>query len=263
MRDIQNEPAHIKLHLDRVGVSDVVYPIKVMDRKNGKQSTIGKINLYCNLPHNFRGTHMSRFIEIINRHLDNITQDNLKHILTETKQKLHAKKAHLDISFPYFLKKSAPVSHDKSYLNYSARFVAEINEDFDMITEVRIPVQTLCPCSKEISDRGAHNQRAEILISVRMSKLVWIEDLIEIGENSASSPLYTLLKRKDEKYVTEHAYDKPRFVEDVAREVAFALEHNDRIEWYFVQVTSFESIHNHNAFACIRRDKRGLDRPRL
>ncbi len=263
MRDVQSEPANHEIPLDRVGVRDIIYPIKVLDRENGMQKTIARINLYCNLPHNYRGTHMSRFIEVLNAHLDNITPNNIRELLSDIRTRLQAEKAHVDINFIYFLKKRAPITGAESFMNYEARFVAELGDKFDFITEITVPVNTLCPCSKEISDRGAHNQRAEILISVRMKKMVWLEDLIKYGEESASSPLYALLKRPDEKYVTEHAYDNPRFVEDVAREVAHRLDNNENIIWYFIQVTSFESIHNHNAFACVRKDKENKGRRRL
>lgn len=263
MRDVQSEPANHEIPIDRVGVRDVIYPIKVLDREHGMQQTIAKISLYCNLPHNYRGTHMSRFIEVLNAYLDNITPHNLKNLLSDIKLKLQAEESHVDISFTYFIKKKAPITKAESFMNYEVRFVAELKDKFDFITEVVVPVNTLCPCSKEISERGAHNQRAKILTSVRMKKMVWLEDLIRYAEESASAPLFALLKRPDEKYITEHAYDNPRFVEDVAREVAYKLEQNDNITWYFVQVTSYESIHNHNAFACVKKDKENKNRSRL
>lgn len=263
MRDVQSEPANHEIHLDKVGISNIVYPIKVLDRQNGVQNTIAKINLYCNLPHNFRGTHMSRFIEVLNTYLDSISPDNIKNMLKDIRKKLDAEKAHVDINFTYFIKKKAPVTGAESFMNYDARFVAELGKNFDFITEVSVPVNTLCPCSKEISERGAHNQRARVLISVRMKKMVWLEDLIQYAEESASAPLYALLKRPDEKYITELAYDNPKFVEDVAREVAHKLDNNANITWYFVQVTSYESIHNHNAFACVKKDKEGKNSGRL
>lgn len=263
MRDIQSEPANHEIPLDRVGIRDIIYPIKVLDRVNGVQQTIARINLYCNLPHNYRGTHMSRFIEVLNSHLDNISPNNIKQLLSDIQTKLQAEKSHVDINFTYFIKKKAPITKAESFMNYEARFIAELGKKFDFITEIIIPVNTLCPCSKEISTKGAHNQRAEILISVRMKKMVWLEELIEYGEKSASAPLYALLKRPDEKYVTEHSYDNPKFVEDVAREVAHKLDKNENITWYFIQVVSFESIHNHNAFACIKKDKENKGRSRL
>ncbi len=263
MRDVQSEPANHEIPLDKVGISNIVYPIKVLDRENGVQNTIANINLYCNLPHNYRGTHMSRFIEVLNAHLDRISPNNTKELLNDIRTKLEAEKAHVDINFTYFMKKKAPVTEAESFMNYEARFVAELGEKFDFITEVSVPVNTLCPCSKEISEQGAHNQRARVLISVRMKKMVWLEELIRYAEESASAPLYALLKRPDEKYVTEKAYDNPKFVEDVAREVAYRLEQNGNITWYFVQVTSFESIHNHNAFACVKKDKEAKGRLRL
>ncbi len=255
MRDVQSERDHRNIPLERVGVEGLKYPIKVMDRVNGTQPTVGTISLAVDLPEEFRGTHMSRFLEVLHFYKDYISLDNLEEILDELRNRLNASSAHIEIEFPYFLKKKAPVTGAESFMDYRCKFIATKNRKFDFILEVNVPVQTLCPCSKEISEYGAHNQRAEVTIQVRMKKLVWIEELIEIAESSASSPLYALLKREDEKFVTEHAYDNPRFVEDVARDVALKLEENDRITWYYIMVKSFESIHHHNAYACLRKSK--------
>ncbi len=256
MRDVQKEPPPRKIPIDKVGVEDVTYPIRVMDRENGFQNTVARIKMSVDLPHNFRGTHMSRFIEVLNKHLHNITLHNLENILEDIRKELDAETSHIEIEFPYFIRKKAPISGMESFMNYRCKFIASKDDKFDFILEVNVPVHTLCPCSKEISERGAHNQRALVSVQVRMKKLVWIEEIVEMVEGSASAPLYALLKREDERYITEHAYDNPRFVEDVVREVAVNLDRDDRITWYFINVKSFESIHNHNAFACLKRDKR-------
>jgi len=255
MRDVQKEPPPRKIPIDKVGVEDVTYPIRVMDKENGFQNTVARIKMSVDLPHNFRGTHMSRFIEVLNKHLHNITLYNLENILEDIRKELDAETSHIEIEFPYFIRKKAPISGMESFMNYRCKFIASKDDKFDFILEVNVPVHTLCPCSKEISERGAHNQRALVSVQVRMKKLVWIEEIVEMVEGSASAPLYALLKREDERYITEHAYDNPRFVEDVVREVAVNLDRDDRIIWYFINVKSFESIHNHNAFACLKRDK--------
>lgn len=255
MRDVQKEPPPRKIPIDKVGVEDVTYPIRVMDRENSFQNTVARIKMSVDLPHNFRGTHMSRFIEVLNKHLHNITLYNLENILEDIRKELDAETSHIEIEFPYFIRKKAPISGMESFMNYRCKFIASKDDKFDFILEVNVPVHTLCPCSKEISERGAHNQRALVSVQVRMRKLVWIEEIVEMVEGSASAPLYALLKREDERYITEHAYDNPRFVEDVVREVAVNLDRDDRIIWYFINVKSFESIHNHNAFACLKRDK--------
>jgi len=256
MRDVQKEPPPRKIPIDKVGVEDVTYPIRVMDKENGFQNTVARIKMSVDLPHNFRGTHMSRFIEVLNKHLNNITLHNLENILDDIRRELDAETSHIEIEFPYFIRKKAPISGMESFMNYRCKFIASKDDKFDFILEVNVPVHTLCPCSKEISNRGAHNQRALVSVQVRMKKLVWIEEIVEMVEGSASAPLYALLKREDERYITEHAYDNPRFVEDVVREVAVNLDRDDRIIWYFINVKSFESIHNHNAFACLKKDKR-------
>lgn len=256
MKDVQNERDSRQINLDRVGVNGVIYPITVMDRANKTQETYGRINLYVDLPKEFRGTHMSRFIEILNKHRKNITLNSLKEILCDTKTELNAKNAHIEIEFMYFINKPAPVSKIDSFMNYNCKFIASENNCFDFILEVDVPIHLVCPCSKEISQFGAHNQRGVAKISLRMRKLVWIEEIIEIGEKSASAPLYALLKREDEKFITENAYLNPRFVEDVARNIALLLDKDERITWYSIEVISIESVHNHNAYACLSRDKR-------
>ncbi len=255
--DIQSTKDDRHLLIDKVGVSDIVYPIVVLDKANEVQHTVGNINMYVDLPEDFRGTHMSRFVEVLNVHRGKMTIHNMENILDDMKRKLNAQTAHLEVKFDYFVLRKAPASGIESYTPYKAKFTAKKDDAFDFILSVEVPIQTLCPCSKEISDRGAHNQRALADVSVRMNELVWIEELIDVVEDVASSPLYTLLKREDEKYVTEHAYDNPKFVEDIARDVALRLESDERITWYMIKVTSYESIHPHNAYACLSRKKGG------
>jgi len=253
LNDVQSQPDHRKIHIDRVGVKNLSYPITVLDRKNKIQHTIGSINMYVNLPHQFRGTHMSRFVEILNEHHRELHIKTIGAILIKMKKKLNAEEAHMDVGFPYFIEKFAPVSGAESLMEYHCTYSGTLTDHEDFVLSVVVPVTTLCPCSKELSDRGAHNQRSIVTIKIRSSKMVWIEELIEYAEASASSPLYALLKRKDEKAVTEHAYDNPMFVEDVVREVAENLNNDSRITWYSVESENFESIHKHSAYAAIVR----------
>jgi GTP cyclohydrolase IB len=256
MKDVQSEADNREIVLDRVGVNGVHYPITVMDRTNKTQKTYGKINLYVELPKEFRGTHMSRFIEILNKYRNDVSLRTLDEILNDTKLELDAGLAHIEIEFPYFINKTSPVTKIDSFMDYNCKLIATKNDKFDFILEVDVPIHLLCPCSKEISQFSAHNQRGIAKISIRMKKLVWIEELVDIGEKSASAPLYTLLKREDEKYITEQAYQKPRFVEDIARNIALELDKDERITYYHIEVISMESIHNHDAYACLSRTKK-------
>lgn len=256
LKDIQNETDQRNISIDRVGIKDISYPITLQDRVNGKQDTVAKINMYVQLPHNFKGTHMSRFIEILNNHRNFINIDSVKEILNEMLEKLDSEEAHLDMTFPYFVNKTAPVSGQAALMDYNCNFTGTAaNGEKDFILSVVVPVMSLCPCSKEISKYGAHNQRSHVTIKVKYTKMVWIEEIIEIAEQSASSPIYALLKREDEKYITEHSYNNPVFVEDIVRNVAEKLLKDDRITWFEVSSENFESIHNHSAFAVITRDK--------
>jgi len=259
LRDLQSEIDHRNLEIQKVGVKGLSYPITVQDRAKGTQHTVARVQMSVLLPHHFRGTHMSRFIEILNRHRGNIAANNLKEILAETRERLNAEVAHIELEFPYFIEKKAPVSKAEALQEYICRFIASLGTDeekTDFILGVDVPVTTVCPCSREIADYGAHNQRSILSINIRFKDFVWIEDLVELAENSASCALYPLLKRKDEKYVTEYAYRNPRFVEDVVRECALGLEKNDQITWYQVEAENYESIHNHNAYALIQNSKK-------
>ena len=253
MNDVQKETAKHSVDIDKVGVKGVKYPIVVLDKKNKNQSTVATINMYVDLPRSFRGTHMSRFIEILDRHKGRMTFHNISPILSEMKEKLDAKSAHLEIAFPYFIEKTAPVSGQKSFMVYECKFIASQYDSDKFILEVNVPVMSLCPCSKEISDRGAHSQRSIVTVRIKISSIVWIEDIVNLVEDAASSDVYALLKREDEKYVTEKAYDNPRFAEDMVRHIAVELEKIKQVTWFIVETENYESIHNHNAYASVSR----------
>jgi len=255
MQDIQKSHDTRNIPIDKVGVKDISYPIVVMDRKKKFQHTVARINMYVDLPHHFKGTHMSRFIEILNSYREEIALDKLEIMLAEMKKKLGASTAHLEMEFPYFIEKRAPVSKARSLMEYTCSFAATLSEGFDFVLGIRIPVTSLCPCSKELSDYGAHNQRSIITIKVRYSSFIWIEDLVSAVEECGSSPVYSLLKRVDEKHVTEQAYENPKFVEDIVREVTEKLLAEPAITWFSVEAENFESIHKHSAYASIERTK--------
>jgi GTP cyclohydrolase I len=256
LKDIQNEVDDRNLTIDKVGIKDINYPIRLQDKSNGFQETVAKINMYVQLPHNFKGTHMSRFVEILNKHRSNININSVEDILDEMLEKLDSEKAHIELSFPYFINKTAPVSKQTALMDYNCSFIANaVGDKKDFIISVVVPVMSLCPCSKEISNYGAHNQRSYVNIKVKYKKMIWIEEIVEIAESSASSPIYSLLKREDEKFVTEYSYKNPVFVEDIVRNVAEKLLEDDRITWFEVSSENFESIHNHSAFAVIEREK--------
>lgn len=246
--------------IDMAGVRDVTYPISVQDRSGSLQHTVATINMTVDLPHHFRGTHMSRFLEIISRHSMNLKLDGLGRILADMKKTFECETSHLEVEFPYFISKKAPVSGIESPLEHICRVDAKMDSSgkLELVMEVRVPVHNLCPCSREISECGAHNQRGEVTIRAVTSRLVWFEELIDVAEASASAPLYTLLKREDEKFVTEQAYRNPKFVEDTARDAALALEKDPRVLWYSVEVRNFESIHKHNAYARISKHREGV-----
>ena len=250
--DTQNQIDKREINIDRVGVKNMRYPIAVKDRENYIQHTIATIEMTVDLPKEFKGTHMSRFVEILQCKDREIHIDSVDSILTEMQEKLNANNSHIILEFPYFRNKKAPVSHKESLIDYNVKFHALRNSDKkDFILTVKVPVTTLCPCSKNIAKYGAHNQRGEVTVSVRFRNTIWIEDIIDIVEQCASCDLYSLLKREDEKYVTEKAYENPVFVEDLVRNVVIKLKQNDEVVWYQVEAENFESIHNHNAYAMI------------
>jgi len=255
MKDIQNHKDNRDIDIDQVGVKGIRYPITVLDKDMGKQQTVAKINMYVNLPRYYKGTHMSRFVEILNEHSRRISLQNFSAILQEVKDRLNAESAHMEITFPYFINKAAPVSGSEGLMEYKCTFKGSLNKGSDLVIMINVPISTLCPCSKEISDFGAHNQRGEVRLQVRFKKFVWIEDLIKLVEKTASSDVYSVLKREDEKYVTEAAYNNPMFVEDIVREIALNLNDDPNITWFAVESENFESIHNHNAYAYVEKRK--------
>jgi GTP cyclohydrolase I len=258
--DVQSSPDMRRLPIDKVGIKDIRHPVLVKDRSQGVQHTIANFNMYVYLPHNFKGTHMSRFVEILNSRDMEISVESFRDMLAEMAERLEAKVGHIEMSFPYFINKSAPVTGVKSLMDYQVSFIGEIRDGrYVMTIKVIVPVTSLCPCSKEISEHGAHNQRSHVTLTVRTNTFVWVEDLIDVVEKQASCELYGLLKRPDEKYVTEHAYANPKFVEDMVRDIAAILNRDDRIDAYVVESENFESIHNHSAYAMIERDKQAAD----
>ena len=254
--DVQGSKDTRKLAIDKVGIKAIRHPVRVMERAGGSQHTVAMFNMYVGLPHQFKGTHMSRFVEILNAHEREISVDAFQIMVDEMVERMEAESGHVEMTFPYFINKAAPVSGVKSLLDYEVTFTGAIQDGKKQFTmKVVVPVTSLCPCSKKISEYGAHNQRSHVTISARTQGLVWIEELVEYAEKHASSELYGLLKRPDEKFVTERAYDNPKFVEDLVRDIAFDLNRDKRIEWYTVESENFESIHNHSAYALIEKDK--------
>lgn len=254
--DVQATPDTRQLQIDKVGIKDIRHPVRVKDRSEGEQHTIANFNMYVELPHNFKGTHMSRFVEILNNHEPEISVSSFKDMLTEMAERLEASTGHIEMNFPYFINKTAPVSRVKSLMDYDVTFIGATKNGVGSLTiRVVVPVTSLCPCSRKISDRGAHNQRSHVTLSVRANSFVWIEDIIDLVEKEASCELFGLLKRPDEKHVTERAYDNPKFVEDMVRDIATKLNADERIDAYVIESENFESIHNHSAYAMIKHDK--------
>ncbi len=256
IEDVQGRADTRRIPIDRVGIKDIYHPVRVKDRSGGEQHTIANFNMYVHLPHNFKGTHMSRFVEILNEREREISVESFNRMLAEMTSRLDSKAGHLEMTFPYFVMKRAPVSGVQSLLDYRATLAAEIKDGhIETWLKVLVPVTSLCPCSKQISDYGAHNQRSHLTLSAKISEHVWLEELIEVAESEASCELYAVLKRPDEKFVTERAYDNPKFVEDIVRDVAVRLNVDDRIRAYVLETENFESIHNHSAYARVERDK--------
>jgi GTP cyclohydrolase I len=256
--DVQSAPDSRKLAIDKVGIKAIRHPVRIQERSGAVQHTIATFNMYVGLPHHFKGTHMSRFVEILEAHEREITVESFLAMLKEMVDKLEAEEGYIQMSFPYFIEKQAPVSRVKSLMDYDVTFTGEVRGGKQRFTmKVVVPVTSLCPCSKEISERGAHNQRSHVTVSARTNDFVWIEEVVDLVEKQGSSELYGLLKRPDEKFVTERAYDNPKFVEDLVRDVAAVLNLDERIDAYVVESENFESIHNHSAYALIERNKRG------
>ncbi|MBF0588434.1 MAG: GTP cyclohydrolase I FolE2 [Magnetococcales bacterium] len=254
--DVQARQDTRNMPIDKVGVKRIRHPIVVKDRSEGSQRTIATVNMYVNLPHQFKGTHMSRFLEVLAEHDGAISVENLPDLLGKIQQRLNAEEAHIDLEFPYFISKKAPVSGVPGLLDYDVRFTGVLSGDrYELTLCVTVPVTSLCPCSKEISDYGAHNQRSQVTVTLRCKKFIWVEEVIQLVERNASCELYAILKRPDEKYVTERAYDHPKFVEDIVRGLAVDLDEDERVLWYTVESENFESIHNHSAYAFIEGRK--------
>src|SRR5215831_8640212 len=255
IEDVQGRADTRRLPINRVGIKDIRHPVRLKDRSAGEQHTIAKFNMYVSLPHNFKGTHMSRFVEILHGERE-ISVESFRAMLGTMTTRLEADTGHIEMSFPFFVNKQAPVTGVESLMDYQATLIGEHHHgETQMWVQVEVPVTSLCPCSKKISDYGAHNQRSHVTIKVRLRSHIWIEELIEIAESEASCELYGILKRPDEKYVTERAYDNPKFVEDMVRDVAVRLNDEPRVAAYVVESENFESIHNHSAYALIERDK--------
>jgi GTP cyclohydrolase I len=261
MPDVQaaRDPRHVAI--DRVGVKDVVYPIRLRTPDGGEQTTVATVNMYVALPHHQKGTHMSRFLEVLNEYAENaLTPDCFQKVAKAIREKLNAQEAHFQAEFTYFIKKLAPVTKSPGLMDYRVRFECIANGEGggteDFVMSVSAPATSLCPCSKEISEYGAHNQRCRIEAQVRFKERVWIEEIVRDLERAASTEVFAVLKRPDEKYVTEAAYDNPKFVEDIVRDLALLLDGDERITWFSINSENFESIHNHNAYAQLTRDKR-------
>lgn len=256
MPDVQSSRDSRHVAIDKVGVKGITYPLTLLNPEGGEVPTVASINMYVSLPHHQKGTHMSRFLEILNQISLPLKPGKIKEVAHTIKERLEAEQAHIELTFPYFVNKKAPVTGVRGLMDYKVGFHVVSNSHDDFIMTVAAPATSLCPCSKEISEYGAHNQRCEITAQIRFDGNMWIEDLIHHLEAAASCEVYAALKRPDEKFVTEAAYDNPKFVEDIVRDLAIRLEDDDRIRWFKIESENFESIHNHNAYAQITRDKR-------
>jgi len=255
LHDVQSGPAEVALSIDRVGVKNLLQPLVVRDRARGKQNTTARIDLMADLPEHFKGTHMSRFVEALAEWTGALDYRSVKELLLDIRRRLEARSAYVTFRFPYFIVKRSPATGSPGIMSYQCRFTGELGpgaEGPDFLLELTAPVMTVCPCSLALCEgHGAHSQRAEVRLSVRANGFLWLEELVELAEASGSAPVYTLVKREDEKALTEAAFARPCFVEDVVRNAAQALSRHPLVRWYRVEVESFESIHNHSAFAAI------------
>jgi GTP cyclohydrolase I len=256
IEDVQGRADSRRIPINKVGIKDVYHPVRVKDRASGEQHTIANFNMYVALPHNFKGTHMSRFVEVLHGNEREISVESFRDILTEMTEKLNAQSGHIEMEFPFFVMKKAPVSKVESLMNYTASLIGELHDGKpELWLKVVVAATSLCPCSKDISKYGAHNQRSHITIKAKVDGHMWLEELIDIAETEASCQVYGILKRADEKHVTESAYENPKFVEDIVRDVAVRMNNEERVRAYVVEAENFESIHNHSAYALIERDK--------
>ena len=256
--DTQNNLDTRQIIIDRVGIKDIAHPITYVDRDGNKSPTVGNFTMTVTLPENVKGTHMSRFIQILNEGPCEFNSGNFSKIIEKVRDRLESDTAHITLDFPFFRKKSAPSSGVESLMDYQVTLDGSLEKGkTEVMIKVVVPVTSLCPCSKSISKYGAHNQRSHITIKARatVGKTLYLEDLIDLAEKKASCELYAILKREDEKVVTERAYDNPAFVEDLVRDIAVALNANDNINYYSLESENFESIHNHSAYALIENQK--------
>jgi GTP cyclohydrolase I len=254
--DVQSIRDERNIAVNRAGIRAIRHPIKVTDKRGEIQHTVATFNMHVNLSRQSRGAHMSRFAEILNSHDEELSVQSFERMVRAMVDKLETDSGDIEMSFPYFMRKMAPISRIQSLLDYEVTFIGEIRRgSYKFLMKVVVPVTSLCPCSKQVSAYGAHNQRSHMTISIRANTIIWIEDLIRMAEDQASSELYSVLKRSDEKYVTEKAYDNPKFVEDAVRDLATMLNQDARIDAYVVESENFESIHNHSAYALIERNK--------
>ncbi len=255
MKDIQNQRDYRNIPIDQVGIKNLRYPITVLDKAKNYQNTVASINMYVDLPHKYKGTHMSRFVEMLHVLRPEVSLKKFSEILENMKAHLNAASAHIEITFPYFIEKKAPISKLPGLMDYTCRIIGSSNRDdkTDIISEVIVPISSVCPCSKEISDEGAHNQRGEVQLKTRFKKFIWLEDMIELVESCASCEVFSVLKRVDEKEVTERGYANPKFVEDIVRDIASRLNKDSNITWFSLSAENFESIHNHSAYAHITK----------
>jgi len=253
--DIQSSLDGRNIPIDKVGVRNVKYPINVRNREGGYQQTVGNFTLTVDLPRHFKGTHMSRFLEVLGEFNHEISGETIPKILSRLREKLKAETGHLEVKFTLFREKAAPVTGKVGMMGYECGFIAASGAVNEFLVYANVPITTLCPCSKEISSYGAHNQRGYVTAKIEARGLLWLEDVIDMIEASGSAQLYPVLKRPDEKFVTERAYENPRFVEDMVREVSLAFDQHDRVGTYEVEVENHESIHDHNAYAFVRREK--------
>ena len=256
IEDVQARADSRRIPINKVGIKDVYHPVRVKDRSSGEQHTIANFNMYVALPHNFKGTHMSRFVELLHGNEREISVESFRDILSQMTEKLNAETGHIEMEFPFFVMKKAPVSGVESLMNYQASLIGELHDGkSDLWLKVVVAATSLCPCSKDISKYGAHNQRSHITIKAKVDGHMWLEELIDIAESEASCEVFGILKRADEKHVTERAYENPKFVEDIVRDVAVRMNKEDRVRAYVVEAENFESIHNHSAYALIENDK--------
>jgi len=256
LKDTQSEPDYRQIPIDRVGVKNLRYPIQIRDKARAMQSTVAQFTLAVDLPHQYKGTHMSRFVEALESWTGDLSYASFRELLSDVRGRLKAKDAHVTFRFPYFIKRKAPVSASPGVMDYQCSVEGRLDDaGFRISLGVEVPVMTVCPCSLAISGKSAHSQRAVVSLRCRFKGFLWLEELIDIAESSASSKVYAVLKRRDEKFVTEDAFENPAFVEDVVRAAADALNAHPLVTWYKAEAESFESIHNHSAFAAIERTK--------